>query len=81
MHDHVHAGQAPGQRGIPDIDDAPGHAGHVAPVIVDGNHPADRADDASRTVRSWPSPRAAPVTADQRAAPAAAGRRAARPRG
>ena len=41
VHDDVHAGQPPGQGRVADVDDPPGDPGGLAPVIVDGDHPAD----------------------------------------
>src|SRR5690606_36822009 len=35
--DHVHVGQAAGEQRVPDVDDAPRDAGHVAAVGVDGH--------------------------------------------
>ncbi len=41
MHDHVDAGEPPGQRRIADVDDPPDHAGQVAAVLVDRDDPAE----------------------------------------
>jgi len=41
VHQHVDAGQPPGQRRVPHVGDAPGHARDVAPVAVDRDNLLD----------------------------------------
>ena len=73
VHQHVHAGQPARQRRVADVDHPPGDADDVTPVVVDGDHPADRRRRGQPERQRMAEPAGRAGDRDDRAAPGGLG--------